>query len=188
VKSAINLIKEFKPALQFLGVFIVCYVAMSLVYGLYIESYGEKIDPWTKTVAQQVAMLVTTTDESVVILDSYHARSCSLANSGGEVLSVFEGCNGLNVIILFLSFLIAYRGPVKKFIIFAIVGVIIIHVVNLGRVAMLYYVANSFPHFMYFTHKYLFTAIIYAVVFGLWYLWATKYNANPILSKTSGHS
>jgi exosortase family protein XrtF len=185
MNRVVKLVKEFKPALRFLGVFLACYVAMSLAYGFFIESYGDQVDPWTRNVSQQVAFFLSGPDNPVVAIDSYRTRSCSLASNNGEVLSVFEGCNGLNVMILFISFLIAYRGPLRKFLMFSVIGLLIIHVVNLGRVAMLYLVAQYYPNYMYFTHKYLFTAVIYAIVFGLWYIWVSKYNANPKLTKVA---
>ena len=178
-------ISEFKPALRFLLVFIFCYVVMSLLYGLFIESYGDKIDPWTKHISQQVALVLSSQNNPVEVIDGYGTRSCVLADREGQVISIFEGCNGLNVIILFLSFLIAYQGPIKRFVLFSLVGVILIHLVNIGRVAMLYFVAKNYPGYMYFAHKYLFTAIIYAVVFLLWYLWVNKYNAIPKFTNQS---
>jgi len=165
--------------------FVGCYFVMSIAYGLFIESYQEEVDPWTRKVSQQIAVFLSWTGDDVFVLDSYRTRSCILANEDKQVISVFEGCNGLNVMILFISFLVAFKGPLKKFVGFAIIGVLLIHLVNIGRVAMLYYVAEYLPEYMYFTHKYLFTAVIYLVVFVLWYLWVSKINANPKLSKIS---
>ena len=185
MNSIVEIINEFRPALRFLLVFVTCYIIMSLTYGFFIESYGDLVDPWTRNVSHQVAFLLSSPDNAVVAIDSHGTRSCSLASNQGEVLSVFEGCNGLNVMILFISFLIAYKGPLVKSALFALSGIIIIHLVNLGRVAMLYLVAQHYPNYMYFTHKYLFTAIIYAIVFGLWYLWVSKYNPDPKLPKVA---
>ena len=175
---------EFKPALHFLMVFIGVYVALSILYGLYIESFGENVDPWTRNVTDQVAFLLSGSDNSVYVIDRYNYRACSLGNQSGSVIAVFEGCNGINVVILFIAFVVAYRGPVKKSILFTLAGVLIIHVVNLARVSGLYFVAKLFPDYMYFTHKYLFTAVIYAVVFALWYLWVSKYNVHPKFSRS----
>ena len=187
MSSITKTINEFRPALQFLGVFISCFVIMSLIYGLFIEHFGEMVDPWTMMISKQVAYLLSVIDSPVMAIESVTTRACSLAGQHGVVLSVYEGCNGLNVMILFVSFLIAYRGPMKSFLWFSLIGVIIIHVVNLTRVVLLYYVALLYPSYMYFTHKYLFTAIIYVVVFGLWYLWVSKYNTQPTLAKSNQH-
>jgi exosortase/archaeosortase family protein len=59
----------------------------------------------------------------------------------------------------------------KKLAWFAPLGVIIIHVVNLGRIIGLFFVVIYLPKALYFSHKYLFTTIIYAVVFVLWLIW-----------------
>ncbi len=183
MKEIRRFIVEFKPALQFLGVFVISYAVLSLAYGFYIESFGDKVDPWTRSVSKQTAYFLSKSREQVISIDSYRTRSCALATAKGEILSVYEGCNGLNVVILFISFLLAYKGPVKKFLVFSSIGIILIHAVNLARIGLLYFVAQHYPNYMYFTHKYLFTTVIYAVVFGLWYLWVSKYNANPKIFK-----
>jgi exosortase family protein XrtF len=101
------------------------------------------------------------------------------------VISVFEGCNGLNVMIVFVAFVLAYSGPATKICWFVPGGLILIHAMNLFRVAMLYYMARFQPLYFYYFHKYLFTAFLYAVVFGLWWLWIYMLNGKTTRTATS---
>jgi exosortase/archaeosortase family protein len=54
-------------------------------------------------------------------------------------------------------------------------GLIVIHIFNLGRISLLYFVAQRYEEYFYLFHKYFFTAIIYVVVFLLWALWVLKF-------------
>ena len=71
--------------------------------------------------------------------------SVALLLNGYTVVNVYEGCNAINVSILFVAFLFAYKGTIKKTFIYSIIGLIAIYVFNLFRVAGLYLVANYFP-------------------------------------------
>jgi exosortase family protein XrtF len=88
---------------------------------------------------------------------------------------VYEGCNGLNVMIIFVAFLVAF-GPIGRTLAWFIpLGLFIIHLVNLARIGLLFWVSLYMPKYMYFTHKYFFTAILYVVVFVLWIWWVRRY-------------
>jgi exosortase/archaeosortase family protein len=76
--------------------------------------------------------------------------------------------------IVFVSFMAAFRGKLKSTLIFSLGGLIVIYLMNLVRVALLYGIEIYWPRYLYFFHKYLFTGGIYAVVFWLWFLWAKK--------------
>jgi exosortase family protein XrtF len=102
-----------------------------------------------------------------------------LYNERAAVLNFFEGCNGLNVMIVFLAFMAAFGGNRKNILWFIPLGLLIIYFANLARLTMLYYVAEYFQSYFYFVHKYLFTAVIYVIVFGLWTIWIMKYGRSP---------
>jgi exosortase/archaeosortase family protein len=59
-------------------------------------------------------------------------------------------------------------------------GLLIIHVVNLARIGLLFFVAEYQPDFMYFTHKYFFTAILYIIIFLLWMIWVKRFSLRKL--------
>ena len=78
--------------------------------------------------------------------------------------------------IIFLAFLFAF-GPVNRALLwFAPAGLLILHAMNLARIVLLFWVSLYLPKFMYFTHKYFFTAILYVVVFVLWVWWVRRFS------------
>jgi exosortase family protein XrtF len=169
-----DFIKKNTRAIQFLLVFIGLYFGLNTAYGFFIQYYYPGSDPFTRLIASQVVWLLSFFDPSIAAYPSQFSESIAVANDRENMIYVFEGCNGLNVLIVYLSFLLAFAGPRKLLIRFIVVGMIGIHLLNIGRVCLLYGVVFYFPDQVYFFHKYLFTGILYIFVFLLWYLWVRK--------------
>lgn len=170
--------EEFKPAILFLVRFSVTFAILSLVYGFWVEGYKEIADPITKNVSYQVREILSWFYDNVTSTQRDGNPSMDITIDGTYSVSVFEGCNGVAIVNLFFSFLVGFWGGAKKLAWFSIVGIIVIHIANLGRLLLLAQMALTNSKFFHFTHKYLFTLSIYAIVFVLWYFWVTK--VNPI--------
>ena len=99
----------------------------------------------------------------------------SLQLEGQTVVNVYEGCNAINVSILFVAFLFAYKGTMKRTLLFSFIGLLLIYWFNLFRVSGLFLVAKFFPDQLYLMHKFVFTGVIYAFVFLLWFIWVKRY-------------
>lgn len=168
---------EFKPTLLFLGKFIGIYVVGNLLYGMYITAWHPRPDPVTHVVSEQTAAALRICGWEVESIDNTRRPTTQLMYGKKAILAVYEGCNGLNTIIIFVAFIIAF-GPLNKMAGWFIpLGIAIIHIANLFRIALLFFVVKFMPQFMYFTHKYLFTAILYIVIFVLWIVWVKKRKA-----------
>lgn len=167
--------EEFRPTIYFLGKFIGIYFAGSLLYGLYITSYEPDVDPVTSMVTRQSAWVLSTLGWESKAQDFSGKPTTFVEWHGKRIVSVYEGCNGLNVVIVFISFIIAF-GPVNKTAAwFTAMSLLIIHITNLARIGFLFFVVLYFPRYSYFMHKYFFTACIYLVVLLLWLWWVRKY-------------
>jgi exosortase family protein XrtF len=162
---------EFKPTIYFLIKFVGLYIALNLLYGYYIEQQNPKPDVPTILVTEQSATLLRLFGWDVAAHNHETKPTTYIAYEGRGIVSVYEGCNGLNVAIIFLCFLLAFGPLNKKLAWFIPVGLIVIHLTNLARIIGLFWVVIYLPNAVYFTHKYLFTAIIYAVVFIMWLVW-----------------
>lgn len=171
-----SLFHEFKPALYFLGKFLAFYFAGNILYGLYVESYEQRPDGMTLSTTAQTSWLLNRMGYDADLGDVPGTRKVALIESGDVVLFVFEGCNGINVMIVFVAFLVAFGGPWKALAVFLPAGLLIIHLFNLLRISLLYFLAERQSTQFYYYHKYFFTATLYLVVFGLWALWVIKFN------------
>lgn len=170
----LTLLQQFRPTLLFLATFLGLYVASSVLYGLWITTFHPAPDPVTVWVTEQTAFFIRLFGWDVTAMALQSKPTTSVVYEQRAIISVYEGCNGINVLIIFWSFLFAFGPLNRKLLIFSVMGLLIIHIANLFRIGLLFFVSIYFSNFLFFTHKYLFTAIIYAVVFLLWFFWVSK--------------
>lgn len=169
-------LQEFKPTIFFLLKFVGIYVVVNLLYGAYVSNYRPRVDGATREATRQTSGILNVCGWPTHIQDEANSPITNLVFEERNILAVYEGCNGINVAIIFLAFLVAF-GPISRPLWwFAPLGLVILHVANLGRLLLLFWVAIYMPNAMYFTHKYLFTAFLYVVVFVLWIWWVRKYS------------
>ena len=160
----------------FLAKFLALYLAGNLLYGLYVESFDERPDAVTHLVSAQTSWVLNLTGNDTSIGDVAGAPKVALMEEGDVVLNVFEGCNGINVMIVFIAFLFAFGGPLKVMAVFIPAGLLVIHLFNLLRIGLLFHLASEHATTFYYYHKYFFTATLYLVIFGLWALWVMRFN------------
>jgi exosortase family protein XrtF len=163
--------REFKPSIFFLSKFLGLYVAGNLLYGLFVHSFYPSVDPVTAWVTHQTSYVLNLFGWSTHVVEHTHKPTANILHDGSAILAVFEGCNGLNVMIIYVAFLLAFGPYSKRLFWFIPTGLILVHLFNIGRIFLLFFVSIEMPKFLYFTHKYFFTAILYAVVFSLWIVW-----------------
>ena len=151
------------------------YVIGNIVYGLWIVSYGNIADPITQLVTTNSAWMLQMIGYNAGIVVNTVTPNVSLQLEGQTVVNVYEGCNAINVSILFVAFLFAYIGTIKRTLTFSFIGLLLIYWFNLFRVSGLFLVAKFFPDQLYLMHKFVFTGVIYAFVFLLWFIWVKRY-------------
>lgn len=173
MNELVSLLKENKNAIYFLLKFIVFYIFLNTLYGLYVEYYA-LADPFTKLVSENVGFILAFFHEQISVIPSTTTKNVAIQLKGNTIINVFEGCNSINVGIVFLVFITAFSSSFKYVFKFVGIGLFIIYLMNITRVSALFWIALYFPNSLYFFHKFLFTAIIYVVVFVLWYYWVKK--------------
>lgn len=90
------------------------------------------------------------------------------------LVGVGRGCNALELFVLFAGFIIAFPGSLKHKLWFIPLGVVLIHFLNVVRVAALAMIQFKAPQYLDFNHRYTFTFIVYGVIFLLWVIWVKK--------------
>lgn len=92
------------------------------------------------------------------------------------VVRMGASCNGLELFVLFVFFVVAYPGRWLYKIPYLISGLIIIDIINIFRSYWLTIMAyNHYPYFNLF-HRYIFIFMIYGAVFCLWMIWANYFS------------
>lgn len=173
-------LREFLPTILFLAKFIGLYLVANLLYGVYVSSYGPGPDPATNSVSRQTSAVLNGCGWETSALDNARKPTTEIAYGGRDILSIYEGCNGINVMIIFVAFLLSL-GPLNKTLLWFIpAGLLVLHMSNLARITILFWVSLYEPDFMYFLHKYLFTAALYVVTFILWVIWVRKHTLRKV--------
>ena len=187
MKQSANQLKPFLPALYFVLRFVALYVAGNLLYGWMVSSYDPAPDPVTRVIAGQTSVILDFSGFPSAIKDSSTLPNVMLSWNSRNVLAIYEGCNGLNVMIIFLAFILAMGPYVKRMWWFIPAGLSVIHIMNLARIFGLFMVAVYLPEQFYFVHKYLFTAFLYVIVFLIWVLWIRIERRDSLNLETTRH-
>ncbi len=92
------------------------------------------------------------------------------------VARIVEGCNAMSVIILFISFVIAFSGKWKQTIIYVFLGSVLIYFLNVLRIILLSILIFHYPNQENILHGVVFPLLIYGVVFILWVIWVNNFS------------
>jgi exosortase family protein XrtF len=163
---------SFKPTILFLVRFGVLYALGSIFYSLYISHYDPMADPLTIFVSENLRVFMSILGQPISLELDAEMPFVLVAYKDLPSVSVFEGCNGVAVMILFIAFVLAFRGRNNKAALWFIpLGLLSIHLFNLIRLALLIVVNHYQSNLFHFYHKFLFTGVIYLFVLLFWVGW-----------------
>ena len=153
-------------------------MVLSLTYKFYLKfSDGSRFYPdyMTHLVAIQTQDLLNVFGYYAEVLPHPDEPSMKVILNGKYVARIIEGCNSVSIIVLFLSFIVAFSGKFKETIIFVLSGSVLIYVVNLLRIVILTIGLYHYPWRAEVLHHVVFPAIIYGMVFLLWMFWVNHF-------------
>jgi len=172
------LLVKYKSVIKFILTFVLVYAVLSMAYKLYLDySDGTKFYPdyITNLTAKQSESLLDSLGYDASIEAHPNEPSMKLIINNKYVARVIEGCNSVSVIILFVSFIIAFAGRLKPTIIYLLAGSVLIYAVNLLRIVILSIGLFHYPWRRNILHSIIFPLIIYGMVFLLWMVWVNRY-------------
>lgn len=178
-----TLIKQYKGVIRFLLTFLGTYVILSLCYHYYLSaSEGGAYFPdyMTYEVASQSEKLICKMGFAVDAEPHETIAGIKLLINKRYVSVVVEGCNGISVMILFLSFVLSFYQGFKKTLVFSLIGLIIIHLFNVLRIAVITILYYRFPQYQEVLHQLIFPGLIYGMVFLLWMYWVKQFKLKTI--------
>jgi exosortase family protein XrtF len=95
---------------------------------------------------------------------------------GRNIVSIEDGCNGLELIVLYIGFIVCMPATTRRKWIFSAGGTLLIYVVNVIRCAGVAYIIQYYPRYADFAHHYVFTFIVYGLIIALWLIFSKKLN------------
>lgn len=161
----------------FLGTFFLTYIVLTFLYQCYLNSFEvDEIDAITTLVSYNTQWVIQLFNDQSFIEESATHPYMKLFFNDKYVARIVEGCNAISVIILFISFVVAFSGKLKATLLFIFGGGLLIYVLNVLRIAALSALIFYFPKQEPFLHGVLFPLYIYGVVFILWLIWVRKFS------------
>lgn len=168
---------QYKPFLLFLASFFGAYILLTFLYQVFLNGFGDnEVDTITRIVSGNTENVLTWFYKSVRFVEANNEPSFVVYLFDQSIVRIVEGCNGISVIILFVSFIVAFSGSLKNTLLFVFGGSLIIYILNVLRIAVLIVLLYSFPGHTHLLHAVLFPLIIYGVVFVLWVIWVNKFS------------
>lgn len=168
------MLKEFKPILFFIAKFFAVYVLFTLLYTWYLDPYlniykiADPITEWIAGASVRVANVCGFSAESVQVEGEVWRR---FILDGQYSSMVNEGCNAVSIMIIFMSFIVAFSDKFIKPFVFILVGLLVLIGTNIIRIFLLTWIYRYYPEYSKMGHDYLFPAIIYGIVVILWLVW-----------------
>ena len=179
-----------KPVKAFLLKAITVFVVWKAVYLLFLLP-GRVLDkPLTTAVGKATAATLAFFNPAAdynaalgihsIIAGREGTEEVMMIRSGDTVLlNIADACNGLEVLALYAGLILCLPSSPKRKLAYILGGMAGIEVLNVIRCAGLVLVYIHEPEYLNFSHHYLFTLVVYAFIFWLWYL----YSRNPNIAK-----
>lgn len=175
-----------RPVISFLVKAIVLFVAWKILYLSFLLPKRILDEPLTRGIGfSTVAVLNGLPGKTL-----YHGRTIpdTLDVDGGvfrgnvvgiyrneeKTLTVADACNGLELMALYVGFIICFPAPLKRKLIFGVVGCGLICLLNILRCAALVGIFVHYRSYLDFSHHFAFQIIIYLFIFLLWYIFSKK--------------
>lgn len=173
------LLIKYKSVIRFIVTFLVVYGVLTTGYSFYLNgSDGSKFYPdyLTNLVAEQTKALLNGFGYETKVLPHPDEPSMKIVINGKYVARVIEGCNAISIIILFISFIVAFAGRWKSTLFYCFAGSILIYAFNLIRIVILSVGLYHYPWRQEIMHTVIFPMLIYGVVFLLWMVWVNRFS------------
>lgn len=168
---------QFKPFLIFIGTFFAAYIILTFVYKFYLNSLRpDEVDAVTNWVGHNVEQLLLMFNYDIKIQQGFASPWLEVWFNNKYGVRIVEGCNAVSVIILFISFVLAFSGKLKVTLLYILFGIVFIYILNVARIALLTVLLFHYPEKSHLLHGVLFPLIIYGSVFILWVFWVNKFS------------
>lgn len=149
------------------------YTAWSILYIYILQPYHIIDAALTRNLGTLTASLVQFILPNYSVKVVHDTLSSSLFINGDLNIFILDGCNGFELYVLYVGFILCFPFKNKSTIAYIALGLISIFLLNLLRCTTLSYL--KFHEVTYFNiiHHYIFTIVVYSFICALWYKYLT---------------
>ena len=178
------------PIRLFLGKALLFFVVWKVIYTFFLFDSQLFDKVLTKHVGDTSAFVLNNSGlmsgftseiekyDSVFNGEKLNNQVSAIYHHGEKVLHIANVCNGLELIVLYIGFIVCMPSSFKRKLLYIIFGVIILDLINIFRCVGLIYLSEYFEAYFDFAHHYLFKAIVYLATFLLWVKFSRKISLN----------
>lgn len=152
--------REAVFALLFLAIFGV----LSSLYGMVRDTAVERLLIDVLTVKPSATLIALFTSSEQVA-----AQGPRLVSPFGR-LSILNGCEGIETMLLLIAAILAYRAPWREKVTGVAAGTLLLYTLNQARIVLLYYAFRHNRELFHLLHGYVFPLILVASA-GFFFLW-----------------
>lgn len=181
MSSAVKVLKkywvEFPPQLRrFCVKALLLIVIWKLSYHLYLKPHRTIDKPLTAfTTASTVGFLSFFYEkEALSWKDARREKSASISLHGKHTLGIADGCNALELFLLYAGFIFCMPTNFKRMAIFITLGILGIYMLNILRCSGMFWFKLHKNEWFDFAHHYVFKIVVYVAIFGAWVWYCRK--------------
>lgn len=93
-----------------------------------------------------------------------------LVKDGKKAFGIYDVCNGIDLMFIYIGIIVLLPATLKRKLIFSFAGILFIIIANIIRVYSLYFIYFHYRPAFEISHHYIFTILIYALIFYGWLL------------------
>ena len=174
------------PIRLFLGKAFLLFVIWKIIYSFFL--YDSKVldYPLTTHVAEASTKFLNnsgflsgfstnrTTRTSLYEGELISHEASEIFHNNKLVLYIADGCNGLELMVLYIGFIICMPSKIWRKILYIILGVALLDIINILRCVGLIYLREYFQAYFQFAHHYLFKVMVYGATFLIWRFYSRK--------------
>jgi exosortase family protein XrtF len=170
-----------KPVQSFLIKALILFVIWKILYHGFLLPHRIPDTQLTENVARVTGYLYT----AIIAGETSHVQTeiqgtdmiSAIFIDGKRIIGIADGCNGFQLYIIYIGFIICIPTTIKRQLGFILGGVAFIYLINVVRCLVLAYMnMKDYPYFD-FAHHFVFYVVVYGSIFYAWVLYMKKYDA-----------
>jgi exosortase/archaeosortase family protein len=132
----------------------------------------------TESVAGVINIITPSSGSQITAYASNHKACSYLVKDKLAVFSIWDVCNGIDLMYIYIAIIILLPFSAKRKLFFSLAGILAIILANIVRITSLYYIYVHFRTAFDFSHHYVFTILMYLLIFYGWLLFTKKQHLN----------
>lgn len=165
---------------MFIGKALFLAILWKLIYITFLMSPRLMDKPLTNHVGLAAAFMLNqfsgmhhfkayhTSDTTIMEGQLQITQVCKIVHENKKVLHIADGCNGLELMVLYAGFILCFPTSISKKMSYLLIGLSIIDIMNILRCAGLGFIKEYYHPYFSFSHHFIFKAIIYTAIVILW--------------------